>query len=319
MHPVLNRVIVPLPDELAALAARVSNWGRWGDDDQRGTLNLIDADAVRRGSACVRRGEAFSLSIAMDRDGPQTDGPGSPGRLNPTLRMAYVNLAFTGDTADFTTTDDLVELSLQAATHIDALSHAGYEGLLYNGVPATAITEAGAARLGIEHVGPIVTRGLLLDVARVHGVDKLSEGHVIGGDDLDAAIDRAGLRVLPGDAVLVRTGQMAVLAEGRRDDYRARGSGFGVAAVEWFHDHDVSLVANDTYAFEIWPPEHADAMMAVHMLDLRDLGLTQGQLWDLDDLAADCANDGVCEFLLSATPLPVTGAVSGMVAPIAVK
>lgn len=310
---------MPLPDELSALASRVSNWGRWGDDDQRGTLNLIDAEAVRRGAACVRRGESFSLAIAMDVDGPQTDGPGAPGRLNPTLRMKYVNVAFTGDPADFTTTDDLLELSMQAATHIDALSHAGYEGLLYNGVPAEVVTEAGAARLGIEHVGPIVTRGLLLDVARLHDVAQLPEGHVIGGEDLDAAVAATGTAVMSGDAILVRTGQMAVLQDGRKDDYRIHAPGFGVGAVEWFHDHDVALVANDTYAFEIYPPEHADAMMAVHMLDLRDVGLTQGQLWYLDDLATDCANDSVYEFLLSATPLPVTGAVSGMVAPVAVK
>ena len=157
---------MPLPPELRELSARVSNWGRWGADDQRGTLNLIDAVAVQRGAACVRRGATFSLSIPMHVTGPQTDGPGAPGRLNPTLRMKYVNVSFTGDPADFTTTDDIVELSLQAATHIDALSHAGYEGLLYNGVPASVITDEGATKLGIEHVGPIVTRGVLLDLAR---------------------------------------------------------------------------------------------------------------------------------------------------------
>jgi kynurenine formamidase len=310
---------MPLPDELRALAARVSNWGRWGTDDERGTLNLVDAAAVRRGAACVRRGATFPLSIPMDVDGPQTDGPGAPGRLNPTLRMKYVNVSYTGDTADFTTTDDLLELSLQAATHIDALSHAGYEGLLYNGIPASVITEQGARRLGIERAGPIVTRGVLLDVARALGVDRLERGHVIGAADLDAARARAGVALEPGDAVLVRTGQMAVLREGRRDDYRIEAPGFGVESVAWFRDHDVALVANDTYAFEVWPPEHPEAMMAVHMLDLRDVGLTQGQLWQLDDLAADCASDGVHDFLLSATPLPVTGAVSGMVAPVAVK
>jgi kynurenine formamidase len=310
---------VPFPDELKSLAARVSNWGRWGTDDERGTLNLIDAAAVLRGTACARRGVPFSLSIPMHISGPQTDGPGAPGRMNPTLKMKYVNVSFTGDTDDFTTTDDLVELSLQAATHIDALSHAGYGGLLYNNVPASEITADGAAKLGIEKVGPIVTRGILLDVARSLGVDRLEAGTVIGAKELDATLTSSGLTVLPGDAVLVRTGQMALLAEDRRDDYRIEAPGFGVGAVEWFHDHDVSMVANDTYAFEIYPPEHPEAMMAVHMLDLRDMGLTQGQLWYLDDLAADCAADDVYEFLLSSTPLPVVGAVSGMVAPVAVK
>jgi kynurenine formamidase len=310
---------MPLPEELRALSDRVSNWGRWGEDDERGTLNLIDEAAVRRGAACVRRGATFALSIPMDVDGPQTDGPGSPGRLNPTLRMKYVNVSYTGDPSDFTTTDDLLELSLQAATHIDALAHAGYEGLLYNGIPSSVITDRGAQRLGIEHAGPIVTRGVLLDVAGARGVDRLERGHVVGAADLDAALACAGVTVEAGDALLVRTGQMAVLREGRRDDYRIEAPGFGVESVAWFRDHDVALVANDTYAFEIWPPEHEAAMMAVHMLDLRDVGLTQGQLWQLDDLAADCAADGVYEFLLSATPLPVTGAVSGMVAPVAVK
>lgn len=309
-----------LPDELKELAARVSNWGRWGPDDERGTLNLIDAAAIKRAAACVRRGVAFSLSIPMDVGGPQTDGPGAPGRLNPTLRMKYVTVSFTGDPADFTTTDDLLELSMQAATHLDALAHAGYEGLLYNGIPDSVITEErGATRLGIEHAGPVVTRGILLDVARALGVDRLEAGDVVSGDELDRALAPTGLRVEPGDAVLVRTGQMAVLREGRRDDYRIRAPGFGVGAVVWFREHDVALVANDTYGFEIWPPEHKAAMGAVHMLDLRDVGLTQGQLWDLDALAADCAADGVYEFLLSTTPLPVTGSVSGIVAPVAVK
>lgn len=310
---------MPLPPELRELSARVSNWGRWGADDQRGTLNLIDAAAVQRGAACVRRGATFSLSIPMHVTGPQTDGPGAPGRLNPKLRMKYVNVSFTGDPADFTTTDDIVEMSLQAATHVDALSHAGYEGLLYNGVPASVITDEGATKLGIEHAGPIVTRGVLLDVARTRGVDHLDAGDVIDADALGAALAATGLRVEPGDALLVRTGQMHHLEVDARDDYRIKAPGFGVSAVEWFHDHDLAMVANDTYAFEIYPPEHPEAMMAVHMLDLRDMGLTQGQLWFLDDLAADCAADGVWEFLLSATPLPVVGAVSGMVAPVAVK
>ncbi len=308
-----------LPEELKSLAARVSNWGRWGTDDERGTLNLIDAAAVLRGAACVRRGASFGLSVPMHVSGPQTDGPGAPGRMNPTLKMKYVNVSFTGDTDDFTTTDDLLELSLQAATHIDALSHAGYEGLLYNNIAASEITVDGAARLGIEKVGPIVTRGILLDIARSCGVDRLEAGTVIGSAQLDAALAATGITVEPGDAVLVRTGQMALLAEERRDDYRIMAPGFGVSAVSWFRDHDIALVANDTYAFEIYPPEHKGAMMAVHMLDLRDIGLTQGQLWFLDDLAADCVADGVWEFLLCATPLPVVGAVSGMVAPTAVK
>ena len=112
-----------LPDELLALAERVSNRGRWGDDDRRGTLNLIDADAVRRGAAAVRDGKVFSLAVPFDADGPQTGA--IPGRDNPELTMTAVNVAYTGDADGFCTNDDAFSMGVQAATHWDALSHVG--------------------------------------------------------------------------------------------------------------------------------------------------------------------------------------------------
>jgi len=155
---------VPLDDDQRALAARVSNWGRWGADDQRGTLNLIDAAAVRRGAAAVRRGVTFPLSIPMDRDGPQTGR--ILGRRNPELRMLQASFAFTGDIGDFATSDDELTTGTQSATHWDALSHVSSGGVMYNGVPADAVTEHGAARLGIDKVGALVGGDVLLDIAR---------------------------------------------------------------------------------------------------------------------------------------------------------
>jgi kynurenine formamidase len=308
---------VALPPELQALARRLSNWGRWGDDDQRGTLNFIDPDAVRRGAAAVRRGESFSLAIPMNEDGPQTGM--IPGRDNPRHTMIAVNQMFTGDPSDFTTNDDRVELGIQAATHWDSLAHVGYDGSLYNGFPASSVTEAGASKLGIEHFGPIVTRGVLLDVALVHGVVHFDDNHAVDGADLDAAVARAGVTVESGDVVLVRTGQMHWLEVGDKNRYALKSPGIGVGALEWLHDHEVAAVATDTLVFETWPCEDPNVLLPVHMLDLRDLGLVQGQNWYLDELSADCAADGVYEFLLSATPLPITGAVGGIVAPTATK
>lgn len=308
---------MPLPAELKALAARVSNWGRWGDDDQRGTLNLITPTAVQRGVAAVKRGDNFLLSIPYDRDGPQTGV--IPGRINPNHEMLMVNGAFTGDPADFTTSDDRVELGIQAATHWDTLAHAGYEGLLYNNIPDTVITDGGAAKLGIENFGPIVTRGILADIARLKGVDYFEEGYPITGDDLEAAERSAGVTVEPGDILLVRTGQMHWLARGDKVRFNDPSPGIGVGALEYFHDKGVAAVATDTLVFEVWPSEDPAALLPVHMIDLRDMGLVQGQLWQLDDLAADCAGDGVYEFLLAATPLPITHAVGGAVAPTATK
>jgi kynurenine formamidase len=306
-----------LPEELQALAGRVSNWGRWGTDDQRGTLNFITPAAVLRGIAAVRRGAAFSLAIPMNDEGPQTGG--IPGRINPQHRMIAVNQSFTGDPDDFTTNDDAVEMGIQAATHWDTLAHAGYSHRLYNDIPDTAITEAGAAQLGIETFGPVVTRGVLLDIARLHNVDHFDDNHVIGADDLEAAAAAAKITIEPGDIVMVRTGQMHFLREGDRNRFSYPSPGLGIGSIEWSHDHQVAAIATDNLTFEVFPGEIRKVMLPVHMINLRDQGLVQGQVWHLDDLAADCASDGVYECLLVATPLPITGAVGGVVAPTAVK
>ncbi len=326
---------MPLTEELRVLADRVSNAGRWGPDDQRGTLNLLTPDAVLRGVRAVRSGRIFNLAIQLHSEGPQTGGV--PGRINPELEVLAAGLSVTGDPGDFTTSDELVHMGTQAATHWDALCHVGYDGRLYNDTPTDVVTEQGAQRLGAEHLGAIVSRGILLDVARAQGVDRVEGGRPVDGDDLDAALRGTGLTVEAGDVVLVRTGQPQLLrddtepgARGRRDAprlsrhdpedrYRTDTAGISVRAIEWFRDHDVAAVATDTYVFEVWPCEDPAVLLPVHMIDLRDVGLVQGQLWYLEALAADCAADGRYEFLLCASPLPITGAAGAPVAPTAVK
>jgi kynurenine formamidase len=308
---------MPLPDELRALAARVSNTGRWGDDDERGTLNLLTPEAVLRGVAAVRQGKVFSLAIPFDQDGPQTGA--IPGRENPARQMLMVNTPFTGDPTEFCTSDDKVTMGVQAATHWDALAHASYEHRLYNGVAADVIDDTGAQRMGIENYGPVVGRGLLADVARAKGVEWFEEAHPISGDDLDAALALGGLSAEPGDILLVRTGQMHWLRSGDKDRYSSPSPGLSTRSVEWLRDHDIAAVATDTLTFEVFPGEDPAVLLPVHLLHLVDMGLAQGQLWALDELAADCAADGQYDFLLTATPLPFTHAVGGPVAPTAVK
>lgn len=306
-----------LPDHIKQLAARVSNTGRWGADDERGTLNLIDTAAVLRGVAAARQGRTFSLAIPFDEDGPQTGAV--PGRDNPRRTMLAVNMPYTGDPADFCANDDALVMGVQAATHWDALSHVSYEGRLYNRIDAAVIDETGATRLGIENFGPVVTRGILADIARVHAVDHFDDGHAITSADLDAAMSQAGVTPEPGDVLLVRTGQMHFLRDGDPGRFSNPSPGLSTQSVEWLHDHDIAAVATDTLVFEVWPPEDPAVLLPVHLLHLVDMGMPQGQLWALDDLAADCAADGQYEFLLCATPLPLTRSVGGAVAPTAVK
>ena len=160
--------------------------------------------------------------------------------------------------------------------------------------------DGGAAQLGIEHFGPVVTRGVLLDIARLHGVDHFDDNYAITGDDLERAAAAAQVDVEPGDAVLVRTGQMHFLRRGRAQRYSIPSPGLSTQSIEWLRDHDVAAVATDTMTFEVYPCEDRAVFMPVHMIQLRDMGLLQGQNWHLDDLAADCAADGQYDFLLVA-------------------
>ena len=265
----------------------------------------------------MRQGKVFSLALPFDADGPQTGA--IPGRTNPELEMTAINVEYTGDADGFTTNDDRFSMGVQACTHWDALSHVGYGGELYNGVPRDQVTEAGAGDLGIQAFGPVVSRGILLDVARLHGVDHFDDNYPITGDELDACADAAGVRVEPGDIVLVRTGHLHFLRIGEKDRYRMVCPGLSTKSIEWFRDHDVAAVATDTFVLECFPGEDPAALLPIHMIHLRDLGLAQGQIWALDDLAADCADDRQFDFLLSATPIPLTGASGGLVAPTAVN
>jgi kynurenine formamidase len=308
-----------LPPEFTELAARVSNWGRWGDADEIGTLNLIDAAARQRGAAAVKRGLSFSLALRLDQQGPQVGT--IPGRINPLRTMTAINTQYMGTPDNFCCSDDIVTMSMQGATHWDALSHVSYGGQLYNGFPASVITaESGAGRCGISRVKTLTTRGVLLDVARARGVERLEPGEGIHAEDLDAALALTSTELVPGDVALVRTGHMQLFRSGDRQTFTAgHQPGLTMSTVPWFRDRDVAAVATDTVALEVYPCEDEAVLFPVHMLQLRDMGMTQGQNFDLEVLAADCAEDGVYEFLLEASPLPFTGACGSPVNPVAVK
>jgi kynurenine formamidase len=311
---------MPFPAAFAEVAARVRNWGRWGPDDELGTLNLVDDAARRRAAASVESGRAFALGLPLSAaEGIQMGLV--EGRINPSRTMAQVNQPLSPDPEWICANDDLFTMSTQAATHWDALAHVSYGGVLYNGYPAAEVTPAGAARCGIHRLTTVLSRGVLLDVARALGREVLEPGYPITPADLDAACDLARVAVEPGDIVLVRTGQMVHLAPEGRDlaAYTYPSPGVTIETAEWFHAHDVAAVATDTLVFEVFPSPHEDLYLPVHLLHLVEMGMTQGQNWVLDALADDCASDGRYTFLLDATPLPLTNAVGSPLNPVALK
>jgi kynurenine formamidase len=311
---------VATPNPFAEVAARIRNWGRWGADDQIGTINLIDDRARQRAAAAVQSGKAFALGLPLsEAEGIQAGF--IEGRVNPNRSMIHVNTPLSPDPEWICSSEDVVTLALQCATHWDALAHCSYGGVLYNGHPASSVDESGAGRCGIHLLTTLVSRGVLLDVARARGVPVLEPGYAITPDDLNAACALGQVDVVSGDIVLVRTGQMVHLAQPGRDliAYTWPSPGLTIETAEWFHAHDVAAVATDTLVCEVYPSQHKDIYLPVHLLHLVEMGLTQGQNWVLDELADDCAADGKYTFLLDATPLPFVNGLGSPLNPVALK
>ena len=311
-------------DAIAATVARVSNWGRWGADDILGTLNLLD-DAKRvEGARLVRRGAAFSLSQPFDMDGPQR---GWRRRTNPVHTMLDTGReALDGEFPHgLGGADDVIAMPLQCSTQWDGLGHIFDHGVAWNGRPAgQVVTSLGDAVTGIETVADVIAgRAVLLDVGRAIGTGgELPDGFAITEEHLAATIERQGAsaRVGRGDIVLVRTGRLARARREGWGDYAGGPSpGLSFTTAGWLHRTEIAAVATDTWGFEVRPNEFDDAFQPLHQVAIPHIGLFLGEMWDLDELADDCAADGVYDCWLTAAPLPVTGAVGAPVNPIAVK
>jgi len=311
------------------LGQRCSNWGRWGPEDELGTLNHILGSDVVAASGLVRSGRVFSLAIPLDEHGPQTGGF---GRFNPIhLMLRDGNAAVTGTVVrDFyggqdrwiRGTDDLLILPLQSGTQWDSLAHIVFEDRIYNGYDATSVGSKGALRNDIANARDrVVGRGVLLDLARSRGRPWLEPGEQIHVEDLEECARSQGVAVGRGDIVLIRTGQMAQCRDAGSWGAYAGGPAPGLAldTAAWIFDRELAAVAGDTWGLEVLPNQTPDVFQPLHIILIVYMGLLVGEIFDLDPLAEDCARDGRYEFLLTAAPLPITGGVGSPVNPMAVK
>jgi kynurenine formamidase len=310
---------------IAAAAKRVSNWGRWGEDDVLGTLNFLDEAKRREGAALVRRGASFSLAQTFDANGPQK---GWRRRTNPVHTMLDTGLDAErgqGFPHGLGGADDVIFMPLQASTQWDGLGHIFDHGMAYNGRRAgDVVTSEGDGVTGIETVAALIAgRGVLLDVGRAIGEDgELPDGFAITAEHLEATIAAQGesARVGRGDLLLVRTGRLTRARREGWGDYAGGASpGLSFTTADWLHRTEIAGIGTDTWGFEVRPNEFDVAFQPLHQVAIPHIGLFIGELWDLDALAEDCAADGVWDFFLTAAPLPVTGAVGAPVNPIAVK
>lgn len=310
-----------MTDRFEALAEKVRNWGRWGDEDQRGTINHITPEVLQRASAAATAGKLFSLGLNFDKDGPQTN----VRRLNPQLFVTDLFTPLNPAKPNAMYSDDVIVMPLQAATQWDALGHVHYGAALWGGKPACDhLSSKGTTHGGIEHLAKpgIMSRGVLLDIARLYRADRLPIDQDVTVDDLDAAAAAAGVEVLPGDVVLVRTGHIRRFTIDRdRPAFTGLQPGVTIEAAEWLHDRSVAAIAADNLAVERIPKGMAsqDMPLPFHNLAIRDMGMPLGEMFDLEALATDCAADGRYSFLFCAPPLAVTGAFGSPINPLVLK
>ena len=220
-------------------------------------------------------------------------------------------------------TDDMISMPLQGATQWDSLAHIVFRGQMYNGRPYSLVDGRGARKNSIDKIkARAMGRGVLLDIPRHRGVPWLEPGQVIEGDELEACAKSQGIGIKDGDFLLVRTGNLTMCrAQGSWGEYAGGARpGLGLSCVPWLYEKSVASVSSDNYGVEVQPCEvEGLPRSALHLACIANMGLLFGEIFDLDDLADDCAGDNVYEFLFVAPPLPVTRAVGSPINPYAVK
>jgi kynurenine formamidase len=284
-----------------------SNWGRWGDDDQRGTLNLITAEVVMRAAAAVRAGLTFALGRPLDITHPpyypKGDGPPFyPQGLDAAVKHEMITAWSSNAGGDVQAASDQLHIQCHGldTTHMDALCHIGYGGIGYNGRAFSEMVDLadGASVCDMLAAGPVATRGVLVDVPRARGIDFVEPGEPITADDLRPAAEH----MQPGDALVIRTGRARSGPEGRTATNKyGRITGLHHGAMGLIGDLDVSLLAMDGSADNF--PAVDDVRLPIHTLALVHLGVHLVHNLALEGLADYLAAKDRHDFLFIAAPL----------------
>lgn len=310
------------------LSLKVRNWGRWGPDDELGTVNFVTPDKIVKAAQLVKKGKVFALGIPIDEDGPQRKVLGSK-RFNAIHTMfrdgsdTIAGVPMARPPKGWGGCDDMVVLCTHGGTHWDALCHVHFEGRkIWNGYSAELCGSFGALKNGIEkYKNRLVGCGVLLDVARWKKVNWLELGYGITGEDLDKCAAWEKVNIESGDFLLVRTGQMRQVKEqGKWGDYVGGDApGLTVETAEWLYKKEIAAVASDTWSVEVRPNATHDIYQPWHKIVLPNMGLLIGEILDLEELAEDCDEDKVYEFMFVAHPLLITGGAGSPVNPYAIK
>ncbi len=294
--------------DVDGLMKDLSNWGRWGRDDQVGTVNLITTAKRREAAALVREGKSISLSHDVLLD-PAPDNPDPFGHL-----MTYTGAKPNGD---WFMDEYTVRFHGLAHTHMDSLAHSAWNGKMYNGFPQLDVTEKGAKALGITGFRDgIFARAIIMDIPRLKGLPYLEPGTAIYPEDLEAWEKKTGVKVGSGDVVFIRTGRWARrAAKGPWDP--AKMAGLHASCVTWLKKRDVAIAGSDA-CLDVLPSLVKDVVQPVHQLLLIAMGMPILDNCDLEAAAAEAARSNHWAFLVTATPLAVPGGTGSPLNPVAV-
>jgi kynurenine formamidase len=302
--------------EFESMFESVKNWGRWGADDERGTLNLITSETVRQAASLVRSGRNVSMAIPINTvAGPDNQNPAihymtqlfdwdiGSGKLR--FAMDFLGMNFHGD----------------CHTHIDALNHIAYGGKIYGGRPAEDVKSRGTKGLDITtYANGVVGRGVLLDIPRLRGVPWLEPGEAVTRAELEAAEKAQGVRLREGDIFVFRTGHHGRrLAKGAWDNgYEGEGkAGLHVDAIPWMHERGVAAFLPDGDGETI--PSTVEGMLyPIHPLQVVAMGMVVSDSLNLEDVARACEEEKRWEFMVVAEPLRLPSGTGSPFNPIAI-
>jgi kynurenine formamidase len=303
-----------------------SNWGKWGPDDEVGSLNYLTSSEVLRGIAAVKSGEVFTLQIKMGN--PDGD-PLWPGRAPMRRWNVLDESTWDGEDAPqfpggLHYADDIIEAQTQGSTQYDALGHVWYDGQVWNGFDAKTTVDAmqKASVLPIAERG-VAGRGVLLDIARLRGKEVLGKGETFDHNDLLAAAEAQGVTIEPRDILLIRTGWIpwsyTVSDEEFYDGFNEPGLTYSRELVEWFQRMEIPNYVTDTIANEVTYEPGSGVALPLHCALMRNLGIALTEIAWLDDLADACAADGRWTFLYTAGPLKIVNGTGAPVNPVVIR
>jgi kynurenine formamidase len=299
-------------EEFGALFSALRTWGEWGDRDERGAMNYLQPDGVASAARLVRDGTSISLSLPLDTK-PAAHNP------EPAVVRMTTHSGVDADTGPLHLAKDYIGVNYHSDghTHIDALCHIAYDGLMYNGVPEEAVTSTGATADSIEAVvDGVIGRGVLLDIPRVRGVPWLEPGEHVFREDLEAAERRQAVVIETGDILLVRTGHTRRLREFGSWDTPNAKAGLHPTAMRFVADRKVAVLGSDGNS-DTAPGRTEGVAFPIHVLAITAMGVHLLDYLQLEDLLAACERLGRWEFLFVGAPLRIAGGTGSPLNPVA--